>query len=201
MSVEVATNLHHFKPNAQKLLSSDSNNPFSANVPTTLILEETPLIAFPFIPHYLHDVESLWWIGIFSQSSTVPKDEYEIMLNVEKSKRPSEPSPFARQLAAHNRIFALYDRLMLLTNKDAFAIFASTMPPSFQKGTLRVLTLIREWLEMAYREYEKTFSTNGLGDMYVTMAKYMALAGNNAVQEVVPLRPPLRGTKRTVTAL
>jgi len=101
MSVEVNKGISLFLPDREE------GGPIADLLDTTDdwendIVPELPYSAGVFRPsfvqHFLNDVESLWWVGIFSQTSTCPTEEYNTKTEENKQNATSNSmTPFYLQ--------------------------------------------------------------------------------------------------------
>lgn len=156
-----------------------------------------------FIQHFLNDVESLWWIGIFSQTSTCPKEEYNT--RVEENKQQATPnsiSSFYFQLRWHDSLFnSQANRLLFLTKTAEFEKSSSFMPKTTQQTSFKALKGARAELVKSYWAFEETFTVGPKSHfIYEHMALWMRRAANVAPKHVAMLKQIPSGTKRKTSS-
>jgi len=192
MSVEVWSSVNHFLPKRK----TPRNRVYDDNWTPSSISDASPV----FIPNYLNDAESLWWIALFSQSSTIPIEEYEHTL---EEMDVTYVSPISTQQRAHRSIFsAQQERLSFFKTEGYFDTFAKKLPVGFQKRTLPYIKSVLEELVDGYTELEKDFDNTDLSELYRNIAFIMRKAAIEAGVEVIAL--PLEvvtGSKRTGESL
>jgi len=207
MSVEVDKGINLFLPDREERrpiadlpdLTDDWENDIVPELPYS-----AGVFRPSFVQHFLNDVESLWWIGIFSQSFTCPTGEYNTRVKENKQHATlNSISPFYLQLRWHDTLFnGQANRLFFLTKTAEFEkSTTSFMPKTTQQTPFKALKGARAELVKSYWAFEKTFTVGPKSHfIYEHMALWMRRASNVAPKRVTMLKQIPSGTKRKISS-
>jgi len=206
MSIEVGRGNNQFLPTnetgeARDVQDSDGDWEDGEEDTVPELPDSTPSRPL-FIQHYLNDVESLWWVAVFSQTSTVPTEEYDERRKAnEQTPTSSIENTFHSQLTRHEGLFdTQIDRLPFLIKLVEFETIVSAMPHTTQKTTFKALRGAREDLVNFYMAFEKTFTIGPKTPfIYEHMGRWMRRAAKVAPKRVTALKMVHTGTKRKTT--
>jgi len=201
MSVEVSSGVNIFLPEDEKKPVAD---PHDSEDDWDIVpdLPGAKVSRRSFVQHYLNDVESLWWVSIFSQTSTVPTEEYKKQLDApSQHATPNSIPPFRFQLLCHNGLFnSRASRLLFLMKSAEFEKNTSYMADATKQSTLKALARARIELVNSYWAFEETFAVGPKSHfIYEHMEKWMRRAAGVAPTKVTALKQHQSGTKRKTT--
>jgi len=194
MSIEVNVGLNLFLPNTLTGEIRDIEESDDSDWDVDGEEDKLPGATAPrpsFIQHYLNDVESLWWVATFSQTSTVPMDEYNDKVEMhEQDATPNTPFPFYKQITCHTALFNNQAfRSLFFRERSVFETHVRHMPQTTQKSTFRALRGAREDLINFYMAFEKDFSAGPKTHfIYEHMARWMRRAAKVSSKHVTPLK-------------
>lgn len=142
-----------------------------------------------FTPNYLHDVESVLWMALFSQTSTLPME-----IDGEFTS-PPVPDPFS--VHAHSIIFndsSASKRQSLLLRKNAWLKLQHTLPKQYSK-TLIWLGGFRQLLQEQYKRVEEDIAASelrGMGSFYTKVIKCLLSSADVACSSVTSIDRTMR---------
>jgi hypothetical protein len=145
----------------------------------------------PFVPNYLHDVESVLWMALFSQTSTVPTDMHKELskINEDVGKHSSKSSAFFLHTRIHHDIFNVYPantREHVLGVDSTWYDYTSRLPSEYQ-AVISDLHWLRAVLRCQYDKVEKDIGPcemRALGSFYESIIQGFQETAKVACEDV-----------------
>lgn len=196
MAIEVQETLY-LDWNATDLNSSYSKSELSVKEVVACVMEyskrqepsKSPYLDIPFRHHYLHDIESLWWIAIWALFKTRPKSLSQF------KQRESMEYIFPHSLNNTGL------RLSFFINEAINERELEPLPEVFQES-IKSVGLVRHLLLAFYARFQKlqfqwrsTDESEQLDPIYEAVLAAFQVAAENAAKdlEMIPTLPPGQG--------
>ena len=176
MAVEVQSDEYLFQPrtNFREPTSASSSQP------------STAIALLPFLHNYLHDIEGLWWIGLWFLFNTYPSSRVAAIM---RSSQHSEHRHFADALFPDS-IGGSNPRTHFRTNPQYHKRHLGTIPEEYSaamsemSGVLQVLTDATEHVE---KSSARLFNKASFAQIYDELSPLFATAARVAYNQQVIL--------------